>query len=84
MLAGKVQMRQHVGLAVVDKAAELGAFPPELVGDVAQRLGSAGASRLDEGLAQGRRRHALLRLRDIGQGVAHPVDAGAVEQVGVP
>ncbi|MBB4000836.1 hypothetical protein GGR04_004717 [Aureimonas pseudogalii] len=44
-------MSQHVGLAVVDEVAELGAFSPQLVGNMLQRLGGAGAIGLDKSLA---------------------------------
>src|SRR6266571_3083804 len=51
---------------------------PQLVGNVAQRRARLGPIRLQEGLAQRRRHHALLGLGDIGEGIAHPMHAAAL------
>src|SRR3954470_1730256 len=50
--AGKVHVRQHVGLALVDERAELGPFGAQLVGHVPERLAGSGAIGLDERLPQ--------------------------------
>ena len=57
---GEVQVRQHVGLAVVDAAAQLGPLGPEWIGDIAQALAGAGGVGLHDGLAQRGRDHAVL------------------------
>ena len=74
VLSGEIQVRQHVDLAVVDERAELRPLAAELVGDVAERLAGGDTIRLNERLSERRGRHALLRLRDVGQRVAHPMD----------
>ena len=71
-------MRQHVGLAIIDERPELRPLAAELVGDVAQCLAGGGAIGLDERLAQSSGGHALLCFRDMGKGVAHPVNAAAL------
>src|SRR5215203_3690825 len=78
MRGREVQVRQHVGLAVVDERAELRPFGSELVGDMAQRLAGADTIRLNERLAECGRRHALLDLGHVGQRVAHPVHAATL------
>ena len=50
--AGKVHVGQDIGLAVVDKCAELGPLASVLVGDVPQRLAGGRAIRLEERLAE--------------------------------
>lgn len=74
VLGGKVHVRQHVGLALVDERAELGPFGAQLVSDVAERLAGSGAIGLDERLPERGRDHALLALGDVCLGVAHPMN----------
>jgi len=38
VLLGEIQVRQNVGLAIVDEGGELRPFLPQLIGHVAQRL----------------------------------------------
>src|SRR5262245_50614795 len=81
VLLGKVEIGQHLGLAVVDERRKLWPFLPQLIGNVAQHRAGLGAIRLQERLPQRRRHHALLGLRDIGESVAHPMHAAARCQV---
>ena len=46
VLLGKVEIRQYVGLAVIDERRELGPFLPQLVGDMAQHCAGLGPIRL--------------------------------------
>ena len=78
VLFGEVEMRQYVGLAVIDECGELRPFLPQLISHVTQRLAGLRPVRLDERLAHRRRHHALLGLRHIGQRVAHPMHATAL------
>ena len=78
VLRGKVHVRQHVGLALVDEHAELGPFVAQLIGDMTQRLSGIRVIGLDEGLAQSGRYHVLLALRHVGLGIAHPVHAATL------
>src|SRR5215472_1607665 len=80
---GEIQIRQHIGLAVVDQRGKLRPFRPQLVGDVAQHLAGLGPVGLQESLAQRRRDHALLSFGDIGKSIAHPMHTGTVEK-GLP
>jgi len=50
VLEGKVHMRQHVGLAVVDDGGRLGSLAPQLIGDTAQGLSGTGVIGLNDGL----------------------------------
>src|ERR1700733_11900269 len=79
VLLGEAQVRQDIGLAVVDERAELRPFLPQLVGHVTQRLALLRAIRLDERLTQrGGSHRALLGFGHIRQRVAHPVYATAL------
>src|SRR5215471_18120572 len=81
MLAiAEIQIRQHIGLAVVDQRGKFRPFRPQLVGDVAQHLAGLGPVGLQESLAQRRRYHALLSFGDIGKSIAHPMHTGTVEE----
>jgi hypothetical protein len=73
VLLGEVEIRQDIGLAVVDERAELRPFLPQLIGHVTQRLAGLSMIRLDERLAQRGCHHALLGLWHVGQRVPHPM-----------
>jgi hypothetical protein len=52
VLGGKIHVRQHVDLAIVDERGELRPLHSQLIGDVPQRLAGGRAIGLDERLAQ--------------------------------
>jgi hypothetical protein len=52
VLSGEVEMRQNIGLAVIDERGELRPFLPQLIRHVAQRLAGLCTVRLDERLPQ--------------------------------
>src|ERR1700733_15539207 len=76
--SNEVQMRQNVGLAVVNERRELRPLLPRLIGHVTQRLARLRAIRLDERLTQRGRHHALLCLCHVRQRVSHPMYATAL------
>ena len=78
VLDGEVHVGKDVNFAVVDEGGKLRPLASELVGGVTQRLAGTGAIGLDKGLAERGRDHALLGLADMGQGVAHPVNAASL------
>jgi hypothetical protein len=69
-------------LALVHQRRELGPARPELVGDLAPGLLRRLPIGLQEGLAQGGSDHGVLGLGHVGERVAHPMHAGAVEKGG--
>src|SRR5438105_136383 len=50
--SGKIQVGQHLGLAVIDEGGELRPFLPQLVGDMAQHGAGLRPIGLQKGLAQ--------------------------------
>jgi len=65
-------------LALVHQLGQFGPARSQLVGDAAPCLAGLGSVGLIEGLADRGSNDGVLAARDVGQGVAHPVDAAAL------
>jgi len=65
-------------LAVVHKVSEPWPAAPQLIGDVAPHLAGLDAVGLVEGLTDGGGHNGVLTLGDMGERVAHPMDATAL------
>ena len=75
VLAREGHIGQDVMLAGVHQVGELGPARAQLLGDLAPGLAGMGAIGLIEGLADRGRDDGVLAARDMGQRVAHPVNA---------
>jgi site-specific DNA recombinase len=75
VLGRKRHVGQHVVLTVVHEAGELGPTWAELVGELPPGLPGGVLVRLQEGLTQGRRHHAVLALGHMRERVPHPMDS---------
>ena len=82
VLGGEGHVGEDVVFRLVHQVRELRPAGAHLVGDMAPGLAGLGAIGLAEGLADGGGHDGVLAARDVGQRVAHPMDAGAVEEVG--
>jgi hypothetical protein len=81
MLLREAHAGENVMLGLVHQRRELGPSLSELTSDMAPCLAGLLAVWLLEGLTHGGGGDRVLSLRDMRHGVAHPVDAGAVEEV---
>ena len=80
MLTGESHVGEHVMFAVIHQRGELGPSRAELIGDVSPGLVRRVGVGLQEGLADRRGDHGVLALLHMRQGVAHPMNPGAVEK----
>jgi hypothetical protein len=67
-------------LAVVHQCGELGPARAELIGNMPPSLVRRLSVGLQEGLADRGGNHRVLALLHVRQGVAHPMNPGAVEK----
>jgi hypothetical protein len=81
VLDGKAHIREHVGFALVHERGELGHAWAGLIGDVAPLLLGCRRIVLGEGGADPGGDDASLGFAGVGQGVAHEVNPGAVEEL---
>src|ERR1700757_675468 len=73
VLSREGDVGENLVLAVVHQHGELGPTRPELVGDVAPGVMRGRGIGLQKGLTDRGSNHRVLALRDMRQGVAHPM-----------
>ena len=80
MLAREDHVGEHVGFAVDDEVGKLWPAATHHLGDMQQRRAGGRVIGLLERLAQGGGDHGVLALRHVGERIAGPMHAGAVEK----
>jgi hypothetical protein len=78
VLAGKGHVGQHVVLAGVHQVGKLRPSRAQLLGHLAPGFAGMGAVGLVEGLPDRGGDNGVLAARDMGESIAHPVNAAAL------
>jgi hypothetical protein len=78
VLAWKAHIGQNIVLALVHEVGQLGPTGAELLGDMTPSFACMFAFRLVESLPDRGSNDRVLAARDVGKGVAHPVNAAAL------
>ncbi len=76
--AYRASVGQHVMFTLVHKLRQLWPARPKLIGDMPPRFTGMQSVRLIERLTDGSCDNGMLTLRDMRQGIPHPMNAAAL------